>query len=134
MFKKGKTKSPQGTETIIGPSVKMEGDFEGNGDIIVEGVMLGNLKTKGNLQVGAEAKIKADIEAQNGYVAGEISGNINIKESLELTPTARINGDINTKSLIIEKGARVNGKISMDEQVLPVEQTKPGNKENEKEA
>lgn len=28
--------SPKNTETIIGPSVRVEGDFKGEGDLIIE--------------------------------------------------------------------------------------------------
>jgi cytoskeletal protein CcmA (bactofilin family) len=76
MFKNNnKTKQMQDVETVIGPSVKVEGDFEGTGDMIVDGIVVGNLKTKNFLQVGKEAKIKANIEAQNAYISGEVVGN-----------------------------------------------------------
>lgn len=116
MFKSEKTKSPQNIETIIGPSVKVEGDFAGEGDIIVEGIVLGNLKTKGHLEVGKEAKITADVVAQSAYVAGEISGNLTIGDSLELTATSKITGDVKVASLTVEKGAHINGKIIMNGQ------------------
>lgn len=127
-----KPKHSQKVETIIGPSVKVEGDFTGQGDIVVEGIVLGNLKTKGHLQVGSEAKIKADVEAQTAYIAGEVSGNLVIKVNLELTSTAKVSGDINVKSLSIEKGAQVNGKITMNEQPTTAEPNKSPLKESGK--
>lgn len=108
-----KPHQPHNVETIIGPSVKLEGEFEGNGDIIVEGVVLGNLKTKNNLRIGKNAKIKADIEAQNAYIAGEVSGSLKIQGGLELTSTAKVIGDVEVKMIAIEKGAYFNGKINM---------------------
>jgi len=114
MFKEDKGKSGLNIETVIGPSVKVEGDFVGQGDIIVQGIVLGNLKTKGHLEVGSEAKITADVEANSAHIAGEISGNIFIKESLDLESTAKVKGDIIVGLISIEKGAQINGKISMD--------------------
>ena len=38
-------------ETVIGPSVKVDGDFAGEGNVLVQGVVNGTLKTKGNLRV-----------------------------------------------------------------------------------
>ena len=115
MFKsENKIKSSQNIETIIGPSVKLEGDFEGSGDMIVDGIVIGNLKTKNFLRIGKEAKIKANVEAQSAYVAGEINGNLIIKGDLELTSSAKVNGDINCHSLDIEKGASFNGRITMN--------------------
>ncbi|MBU1037139.1 polymer-forming cytoskeletal protein [Patescibacteria group bacterium] len=132
MFKsEDKTKQSQNVETIIGPSVKVEGDFAGNGDMIIEGIVLGNLKTKNFLRVGKDAKIKADVEALNAYVAGEITGNLTIKESLELTATAKITGDVETKQLAVEKGAYLNGRVTMDLQAAD-QQPKPSVKMSEK--
>lgn len=116
MFKSDdKPKQLNNVETVIGPSVKVEGDFIGNGDVVVEGAVIGNLKTKGYLKIGSEAKIQADVEAQNAYIAGEVVGNVTIAEHLDLTATGKISGDIITKSLTIDKGAYLNGKVSMNE-------------------
>ncbi|MBU0636645.1 MAG: polymer-forming cytoskeletal protein [Patescibacteria group bacterium] len=100
-------------ETIIGPSVKVKGDFHGTGNIIIEGIVEGNLKTNGNLQVGNKAKITANIEAKEAKISGEIRGNIKINGYLEITTAAKFFGDIETSSLSIEQGAIINGKITM---------------------
>ena len=75
MFKEEKDKGFSKVETIIGPSVKVEGDFFGQGDIIVQGVVLGNLKTKGHLEVGAEARITADVEAGSANIVLKMTNN-----------------------------------------------------------
>lgn len=120
MFKsEERNAGPSKIETIIGPSVKVEGDFEGEGDIVVEGIVVGNLKTKNFLKVGKDAKISANIEAQGAFIAGEINGNLKIKSSLELTASAKVTGDIETAVLAIEKGAFFMGKINMNNGVKP---------------
>lgn len=100
-------------ETVIGLSVKVKGDFNGQGNIIVEGTVEGNLKTNGNLEVGKAAKITANIEAKEAKIGGQITGNIKIKGFLEITATAKIFGDIETSGLSIERGAIFNGKCVM---------------------
>lgn len=100
-------------QTIIGPSIDVRGDFEGQGDVIVEGKIEGSLKTKNNLRVGPEAEIKADVEAENIYVAGRIQGNLKAINEVELAENSQVNGDIATQSLIIEKGAVFNGQCVM---------------------
>lgn len=113
MFKSEPLKTNKNIETIIGPSVKVEGDFIGEGDIIVEGIVTGNLKTKNNLKVMPGAKIQAEIEAKSAFIAGEILGNILIQEEIDLTASAKVKGDISAKLISIEKGALVNGKLTM---------------------
>lgn len=100
-------------ETVIGPSVKVKGDFNGQGNIIVEGVVEGNLKTNGNLEVGKTAQITANVEAKEAKIGGQISGNVKIKGFLEITATAKIFGDIQATGLSIERGAIFNGKCAM---------------------
>lgn len=103
-------------ETIIGPSVKVEGDFAGDGDVIVEGIVIGTLKTMHHLRIGTDAKVQAEVSADSVYVAGEITGNITAQTEIEIKGAAKINGDIFTSLLSIEKGAIINGKISMSMQ------------------
>ncbi len=100
-------------QTIIGASVKVEGEFESQGDIIVEGVLNGSLKTKQYLQIGSNAKITANIFAQSAQIAGNVKGNIHVNDTLKLLSTAHILGDVQTSKLIIEEGAIFNGKCSM---------------------
>lgn len=103
----------QDIETIIGQTVKLDGDFVGEGDVIVEGVVNGNLKTDKFLRVGENAQINAEIEADNAFIAGVINGNIKIKNKLEITSSAKIKGDIETSLISIESGAILNGKCQM---------------------
>ncbi|MDZ7798943.1 MAG: polymer-forming cytoskeletal protein [Patescibacteria group bacterium] len=105
--------SPKGEETVIGPSVKVEGNFDSQGDIIVEGHVSGTIKTAGNLRVGQNAKIKADVEASNVNNAGEIRGNVKSSEKLSLSSSARVIGNVETGVLSVEEGAVLNGKCKM---------------------
>lgn len=100
-------------ETIIGPSVKVKGDFNAQGNIIVEGVVEGNVKTAGGLRVGDKAKVTANIEAREAKIGGQIRGNVKIKGYLEVTATAQIFGDIEAGIISIERGATFNGKCAM---------------------
>jgi cytoskeletal protein CcmA (bactofilin family) len=108
-----KESSGHETDTIIGPSVKVEGDFVTEGNIIIEGTICGTIKTSQNLKVGPSSKIFANVWADNALVAGEIQGNINIANKLELTASAKIFGDVKTAVLSIASGATVNGKCQM---------------------
>ena len=100
-------------ETIISASVKVEGDFSSQGNVLIEGVVEGSLRTERDLRVGEKARINADVSASNAVVAGEVRGNIACSERLELEPTAKIFGDVRTKILVVSSGASVNGKIAM---------------------
>lgn len=113
MFKKEEEVNIKNAETIIGPSIKVSGNFHGEGDIIVEGILDGEIKTSKNLLIGVKAKIKANIEAKQAKISGEVFGNIVVSDYLELTATAKIHGDIQAASLSIENGAVFNGSCVM---------------------
>ncbi len=106
-------KKMNNVETIIGPSVKVEGNFVGEGDVIVEGIVSGSVKTAKNLQVGQGAKIQADVEAENVSVAGEIRGNVVCRGKLELSSSAKIIGNVRASLLSIAEGAVLHGKCAM---------------------
>ncbi len=101
------------TDTIIGPSVKVEGNFVTEGNMIIEGVICGSIKTAKSLKVGPTAKIFANITAHNALIAGEVQGNLNIAGKLELADSAKIFGDIKASILSVASGATINGKCQM---------------------
>ncbi len=102
-------------DTVIGKSIKIEGDLVSNGSITVEGEVVGSVKTDLNLRVGEKAKVKATVQANEAYIAGTVDGNVKVFGKLELSSTAVINGDIEASVLQIDAGAIFNGKCSMTE-------------------
>jgi len=106
-------------ETIIGPSIKVKGNFHGQGNIIIEGEVEGSVKTENNLLIGDKAKITANIESKEAKIGGKIIGNIKVKGYLEITSSAKITGEIEAGLLSIEKGAMVNGRCTMGPKEKP---------------
>lgn len=113
IFEKSQDRLPGNVETVIGPTVKVEGNFVGEGDVVVEGSVTGSLKTAKNLRVGSAAKIKADVDADNIFIAGEIRGNVRARGRLELAASGRIYGNVDATVLVIEAGAVLHGKCQM---------------------
>jgi cytoskeletal protein CcmA (bactofilin family) len=100
-------------ETVVGPSVNVEGDFASEGNIVVKGTVSGSVATSKFLLVEQGAKIVANVRAGSAKISGEVKGNMKVKESLELTATAKILGDIEARVLVIEAGAILYGKVTM---------------------
>ncbi|MBI2444246.1 MAG: polymer-forming cytoskeletal protein [Candidatus Magasanikbacteria bacterium] len=104
---------PDEVETVVGPSVNVEGDFASEGNIVVKGSVAGSVHTSKHLSVEVGARIMANVRAGSAKVAGEVRGNLRLKESLELTASARVVGDIEAKILVVEAGALIFGKVAM---------------------
>jgi cytoskeletal protein CcmA (bactofilin family) len=101
------------TESIVGPSVKIEGDLKSNGNLRIDGSVVGKVKTAQNLMVGESAHISADVEAENATVYGVIQGNVKVTGGLSLGNTGKILGDISCGRLKVEEGAYFAGKCQM---------------------
>lgn len=100
-------------ETVVGPSVKIQGDLNSEGNVKIEGQVTGKVKTSQSVYVNEGAKITADIMAGNAVIGGEVQGNLKITGHLILQSTAKIAGDINCQILRVEDGAVFSGKCIM---------------------
>ena len=115
MFKKTDSSNKE-ILTLVGKAVKVEGKFYGQGDMIVEGIVDGSIKTANDLRIEQGAAVRANIKAKNVYIAGVVEGNIKTQENIELASTAKVYGDIETKLLAIEKGSVFCGSCKMGEE------------------
>lgn len=113
MFKENKEVNYKEAETIIGPSIKVKGNFHGQGNMIIEGIVEGSVKTSSYLFIGNKAKIYASVEAKEARIGGEVNGNVKVKGFLEITSSAKVFGDIEASEVSIERGAVLNGKCVM---------------------
>jgi len=100
-------------ETIIGGSIKVKGNFQGQGNIIIEGFLEGSLKTASDIFIGDKAKVVANIESKGIIINGEVRGNVRAKGYLAIGETAKIYGDIQYGEISIDKGASINGQVIM---------------------
>jgi cytoskeletal protein CcmA (bactofilin family) len=110
-----------GGETVVAKGVRVEGDFVVEGNIVIEGEVRGTIAATGDLHIGAEAKVEADIKAQNAVIAGEVRGNMKIASKLDLLPSSKFSGDLAAEVLSIGAGSQVNGTVRMgaEEPVKP---------------
>ena len=98
---------------LIGVGTEIKGDINSNGDIRIDGSLIGNLSTSGKLVIGETGKINGEILCKNSEVLGEIKGKIKVSELLSLKATSKIFGDITTKKLAIEPGSKFTGNCNM---------------------
>jgi cytoskeletal protein CcmA (bactofilin family) len=98
---------------IIGKGTTVKGEIEATGNIRIEGMLEGNIRSKAKAVFGESAHMKGNVYAQNAEIAGKVDGTVHIADTLVLKPSALINGDIFTGNLIVEQGAKFNGKCEM---------------------
>ena len=117
--------SSHSAESIVGPSVRIDGDLKSNGNLRIDGSVLGKVKTSQNLFIGETANISADVEAENAVVSGTVQGNVKVSGGLSITSTGKLMGDINCGVLKVEEGAYFAGKCQMKDkpEFHPIEET-----------
>lgn len=81
--------------------------------LCINGRFEGRLETKGDLIIGEHAVVKANIFGERITLAGNITGDLVAVSEIRLTPTARVLGNIQTPSLVMEKGCFFQGQCSM---------------------
>ena len=93
--------------SIISVDLKMTGDLNSEGEIQVDGTIVGDIRTK-TLLIGKTAEIKGEIIADNVRVHGNVRGQIKAR-AVTLAKTAHVIGDILHEDLSIETGAFLEG-------------------------
>jgi len=99
--------------TIISNGVKIEGKITSSGNIRVDGEVLGDIISQSNVSVGENGQVNGQINANVITIGGKVSGMIKAKEKLVLDSKGNLRGDIFAKILVVEAGARFDGKSKM---------------------
>jgi cytoskeletal protein CcmA (bactofilin family) len=121
----------QSEDTVIGSTIKIEGDLVSNGNIMVEGEVVGSLKTEKTLTVGYGAKVNADVKATNALISGDVNGNMAVTDKIELNETAVVNGDVQAGVIVIKAGAKFNGKCTMHDGKVSTESGEPASEDQD---
>jgi cytoskeletal protein CcmA (bactofilin family) len=109
-----KTNKGEEQVTIIGTGVVIDGKLSSNGDVRIDGVVKGDVKSSGSVTVGESGEINGQIEAEIITIGGKVVGSVNSKDKLVLEAKAALKGDIMTKILVVEAGAKFDGNSKMD--------------------
>jgi cytoskeletal protein CcmA (bactofilin family) len=100
-----------GHHSIVDGFLTMRGDLESNGDILVQGKVLGNIKCK-LLIIDTDALVDGGIEAEDVVIRGKTKGTI-LADRVRLDRTADVDSEICQLVFSAEEGARIRGTIKM---------------------
>lgn len=94
--------SMQGTITFRDPvNLRINGSFEGRLDV------------RGNLTIGENANVKADIRGDKILIAGKVTGNVTASTSLSLIAPAVVRGNVKSPVFSVAEGSLIEGQVSM---------------------
>lgn len=98
---------------MISEGTKIKGTIKSQNDIRIAGQLEGEAFCKGKIIISSSAHIDGNISSVEADIAGKVEGIIKVSNKLTLRQTAVVGGDINTKTLIVEEGAQINGNCRM---------------------
>lgn len=102
------------SDLLIGRGARFEGKLTFQGTVRIDADFVGSISTDGILVVGEAARIKADVTCGTIVVHGEVNGNVKARSAVELHASAKVFGDLETPSIVIEKGVVFQGACKME--------------------
>jgi len=99
--------------TVISSGMKVEGRVSSSGSIRLDGTVQGDIDCQGNVTIGEQGKVFGKVDGLSITIGGKVEGEIKAKEKIILESKANLKGDIFTKILVVESGARFDGKSNM---------------------
>jgi len=108
---------------LLGRGSEFDGKLTFEGTVRIDGKFTGQIQSGDVLVIGEGAKVSAEVSCGTVIVHGEVTGNIRAKNGVELHHPARVRGNIETPSLMVEKGVLFEGQAKMenlDKSAFPV--------------
>jgi cytoskeletal protein CcmA (bactofilin family) len=99
--------------TFLGRGAEFEGKLTFHGTVRIDGHVKGEISGDGNLIVGEEALIEADMHASYIVITGEVRGNIIADQRVDISAPAKVFGNIRAPSVVMDQGALFWGETQM---------------------
>ena len=103
-------------ESIIGPTLRVEGNLIIQKGVRIDGIVDGNILQQDGqdavVAISEKASVTGDVRANSVILSGYLKGNIFANTRVELLKTARIDGNISYSSIGMEVGASINGNLN----------------------
>ncbi len=105
--------------SIIAAGMKVTGDIDTSGVIKVDGEINGSITGARQVLLGRGGVVRGNVAGGEIVIGGTVEGAVAAAERLELQSTAAVKGDIDTRSIVVIEGARINGLVRMSEASAP---------------
>ncbi|MEA2656692.1 MAG: hypothetical protein QOI23_2057 [Chloroflexota bacterium] len=105
--------------TVLGRDDALSGRLQLRGGGHVLGNFTGQIECDGDLFIGPEAHVEADIRTEKVTIAGFVRGNIIAVSRLKITNTGRLEGDAKVGALVVQEGGVHHGVIRVHPEGVP---------------
>ena len=105
--------------TVLAREDSLSGRLALKGAGQVLGTFSGQIESEGDLLIGPEARVEADIRGARVTIAGLVRGNIIASNRLKITSTGRLEGDATVGALVVQEGGVHYGVIRVHPEGIP---------------
>ena len=98
--------------SVISEQCQFQGTLDLQGSIRIDGTLEGNIDNAKLVTISRTGAMKGDLSGLGAVIIGKMEGDICVEE-IEILSEAQLKGNIRTKSILIEKGAKVNATITV---------------------
>jgi cytoskeletal protein CcmA (bactofilin family) len=108
------------SDARIGSAARVRGRIQGDGDLVVEGHVEGNVTLRGDLTIAEGASVASEsVTAHAVVVAGTLEGNLTASGPVRLASGARVRGDLQGSAVAIDDGAQFSGRLDCEFELPP---------------
>lgn len=111
---------------LIGPGTTVEGKIRSQGNLRIDGKVMGEVAVSESLAVGIGGEVEGNVAGKNITVAGKVKGSITAMEKLVFEGKSVVRGDIRASRLVIDEGSTFDGKVAMTDRSASAEQRHGG--------
>lgn len=101
----------EGSESVIGADLTIEGKVEGSGHLRIAGRFTGDVVVDGNLTIESGARLAGGVRAHAISIAGELEGNVIDATRVDLLATGVLIGDLKADAFTVAAGSRMRGRV-----------------------
>jgi cytoskeletal protein CcmA (bactofilin family) len=112
--------------TVLSEGDAFAGRLEMKGDGHMMGSFEGEIQCGGELLVGPDARVGANIQAINVTISGRVAGNLVARGRLKITATGELRGDADVASLVVQEGGVHYGIMRVHPEGVPEAATDDG--------
>jgi cytoskeletal protein CcmA (bactofilin family) len=104
----------------IGSAARVRGRIQGDGDLVVEGHVEGNVTLRGDLTIAEGATVASEsVTAHAVLIAGTLEGNVAATGPVRLASGARVRGDLQGSAVALDDGAHFSGRLDCEFELPP---------------
>jgi cytoskeletal protein CcmA (bactofilin family) len=92
----------------------VRGRVSGDGNLVVEGHVEGEIAVRGDLTIDAGASVVSDVDARSVTISGSLEGDVTASGPVTVRAGARVRGDLKGTEVTLEEGAEFAGRLECE--------------------